>query len=217
MVTALTGSCAGQSSLLVGCNPATVAPQMTTFDNAAMPNAHDTLLINGSPFSGTGFGYNPGAGTLTMTSTLNNYPLALLPGDPLNRNPAGGANSDYTAPDFQHMMLAAQEPWLTTTTISGASVTVSTNVTLTTSSGAVVLNTNANQLVQMLTPIPSLHRPELINYWMKQTGTLTNTTTAWQQLAPLLRAIMLRPNPIDHPNFTGSNPNFCATGTACRG
>ena len=37
---------------------------------------------------------------------------ALLPNDltPEPHNPPGGANSDYTAADFQHMLLAAQVP-----------------------------------------------------------------------------------------------------------
>ena len=192
---------------------------MTTFDNAAMPNAHDTLLINGSPFSGTGFGLQPGGRHAHDDFHIeHDYPLALLPGDPLNRNPAGGANSDYTAADYQHMMLAAQEPWLTTTTISGASVTVTANVTNTSATGVVSLNTNANQLVQMLTPIPSLHRPELINYWMKQTGTSTNTTTAWQQLRTrCCGRSCCGPTPSTTPTSPAAIPTSAPTGTACRG
>ncbi len=46
------------------------------------------------------------------------------------------------------------------------------------------------------------HRPELINYLA------TNGGVACMALPDLLRAIMLRPSPVDHPSFTGSNPAF---------
>ena len=45
-------------------------------------------------------------------------------------------------------------------------------------------------------PIPSLHRADLIAH----TNAMGNVT--------LLRQVMFRPNKFDHPNFTGSNPNF---------
>ena len=35
-------------------------------------------------------------------------PVGAAAQHPINRNPPGGANSDYTAADFQHMLLAAQ-------------------------------------------------------------------------------------------------------------
>ena len=51
--------------------------------------------------------------------------------------------------------------------------------------------------------LPSYHRPDLINYSIKR-----ESITAWSNSnAGLLRPqICLRPNPIDHPNFSGSNP-----------
>ena len=53
----------------------------------------------------------------------------------------------------------------------------------------------------MYTPEPSLHRPELINYWQAQ-GKSVDTT---MQLTPL------RTSQTGASQFTGSNPNFNAT------
>ena len=53
-------------------------------------------------------------------------------------------------------------------------------------------------------PYPSLHRPELVAYWLSKGG-----ASNWRSMdQALLRQIMLRPSPLDHPNFTGSNPSF---------
>jgi len=76
----------------------------------------DAFIINGSPFAGTGFGANPTTGELNATVALPLPPpndrgeLALLPNHPANRNPAGGANEDYDAPDYQNMPLALVLP-----------------------------------------------------------------------------------------------------------
>ena len=102
VITMLNGQAAGQSSLIVGVNPA--APthgQMLAFQGNAQPASGDTAVINGVPFGGTGFGWDATAGAF-------NANLAMQPNAAANRNPAGGANSDYTAADFQHMFLAAQ-------------------------------------------------------------------------------------------------------------
>ena len=118
-------------------------------------------------------------------------------------NPPGGANSDYTAPDFQHVFLAAQ-------VVNAAGTAVQT--------------------------LPSFHRPALCRYWANNTNglnlnlsladfssTLPSTlANKWNSLTTaqvaFLRTIMLRPigrfnssvttTNLDHPNFTGSNPNF---------
>ena len=202
----------GQSSVIVGVNPPAAGAltyQVMAFENGALPNVNDTFTINGVPFSGAGFGYASTAsstspypaGTLSDTSAFtiagSNPPIALLPGYPVaaytatNSNPPGGANSDYTAADFQHMLLAAQTP-----------------------------PAGASGLGPLMTPIPSLHRPELIQYWMKQYGITLNMwvgDTGWLSLAnnhpDLMRMIMLRPSSgtAAHPNFTGSNPNFNPT------
>lgn len=158
-----------------------------------------TFIINGRAFSGTGFGYK--SGSVLDAKDTNSYEFALMP------NPTayvasgdyaagtafggtGGGNMDYDAPDYQHMWMS----W----TVDGGGTT---------------------QVV-----LPSFHRPDLINYWLerkrRQTNDLNwnwdNPTTTENHTDPisgatltdeqfLLERIMLRPNPIDHPNFSGSN------------
>ncbi len=204
----------GQSSMIVGGNPGNVnALQMLAFSSPTQPAAGNSIavVINGAPFSGTGAGFNPASGKLdlaydptqtppivkTPANPPTTWPVALLPNVPLSAyynsaattpltnplsNPPGAANSDYTAADFQHMLLAVQQP---------------------------IPNTTG-----MATPSPSLHRPELVSYWINQVAATPGTWAGlWQANPALCRMITLRPlgmgltNPSgDHPNFTGSNP-----------
>ncbi len=115
-LTMLTGPAAGLSTKIVGLMP--VQPpsglsykpptivEILPFEGNVMPQKSppDKYIINGFPYGGTGFGYNPQTGLLDAQGAYG--PLALEPRNPLNVNPAGGANSDYTAPDFQHTLLA---------------------------------------------------------------------------------------------------------------
>ena len=255
-----------QSTRIVGFDPSNNgAPQILTFPdgaslapttNASGHTIQVQFTINGTPFSGTGFGYNTGSGALdaalvtftysggsaaafavgdtvtvaspsksgvitqvtdggatgtltvavtnnsfaasdsitdansgktaTIASIVSSYPIALLPNLPPSAyynaaanpscNPPGGANSDYTAADFQHMLLAAQVP-------NGSTMQT----------------------------LPSLHRPALINYWI---NSVAGSGKAWSDLwtanPDLCRKISLRPigsevTGGDHPNFTGSN------------
>jgi hypothetical protein len=68
----------------------------------------DRFVINGVPFCGTGFGFNPATGRLD--EMRSGWDLALLPYHSDNRNPAGGANEDYDAVDYQNMALALVLP-----------------------------------------------------------------------------------------------------------
>lgn len=248
VLTMITGPAAGQSTRIVGCDPTNNIFQILAFEDispATLINDIDTYIsaggsisyvINGTPFSGTGFGYNSDA---VSTGPLLNavdpdvsQPYALLPNnrtftqnttytDPYT-DPAGpgGANEDYDAPDYQNMLMALMVP------MSGTP-----NVAI---------------------PIPSLHRPSLVNYWFHQftwppkpggmsdaeyeitklkyfmqpygadniisggvgdsDGDLTTTTpmilAEMNSLIALRRRIIMRPLSEDHPDFTGSNENF---------
>jgi hypothetical protein len=184
--------------------------------------ANKTILISGRPFSGTGVGFNSQAASgtprlntyeqLTMPSGNLDVPIALAPnaaffdpglasilyprtGAPGNvpyyygtaAAPAalgrfydgvGGSDESYDAPDFQNMFLAWTSPTPSETSGTG-------------SLGSMVL--------------PSYHRPELINYWLSTLGSGQNALATNPQV---LRKILLRPNPYDHPLFDGSNPEF---------
>lgn len=165
VLTMLDGPAAGQTTRIVGVDPTDSNNRrvyVLPFANGALPNPNDAYALNGMPFAGTGFGYDPlppadtdhllGAaytGPMYDGAMDNaNWPYAFLPnpvglpawgtyGDPAG---PGGANEDYDAPDFQNMLLAMQLP---------EAVTI-----------------GANTYPAGTTPIPSLHRPALINYWL---------------------------------------------------
>ncbi len=179
----------GQSTRIVGFNPTTFAPQIMAFPDGSQPK-NATFLVNGVPFSGTGFGFDATGNTLTTAAgTVTNCPVALLPNDlTYNRNPPGGANSDYTAPDFQHVFLAAQ-------VLNGTTVQ-----TLPSMQRSALCRYWANYMASHGGPSPDF-----------TSG--SGTAAAAQNLPPdLKRAIILRPLPEDNPNFTGSNPTYTGAG-----
>ena len=100
------GPAAGQSTFIVGVNPSSGNYQIAAFENGATISGSDVCLINGAAFSGPGLGYDPSSMTITASN-------ALRPGTMhASINPAAQsyANTDYTAVDYNHMLLAAQEP-----------------------------------------------------------------------------------------------------------
>ena len=75
----------------------------------------DTFIVNGVPFSGTGFGYDTVAGDLG--ETIGGRPIGLVPNPTfanyqtwLNGSDPVMANEDYDAPDYQNMLLAMIMP-----------------------------------------------------------------------------------------------------------
>ena len=177
-------------------------------------DGHD-FVINGTPYSGAGAGYNPTSGW--NNGVYQNLPVAqpyaLLPNttdsDYHDNLDYLAANEDYDAPDYQNMLLA-MEQW------DGTSMT--------------------------LTRSPSLHRPELAAHWVHflasqiyphsgndeqltwitvlqpygrdwTPGTGDEPLPAMDTSEPELRAkvmqikrrCLLRPLREDHANFDGSN------------
>ena len=244
-LTMVNGPAAGQSTRIVGYNTTTGAAQILAFDNISAMNLINAIgdyfkgddgiintaddgtipfsyVINGTPFSGTGFGYNPNAAIvpgnetdplLTAQDPIITQPYALLP-NPRAFTPTavtyedpagpGGANEDYDAADYQNMLLACVVPQP-----GGAAPII---------------------------PIPSLHRPALVNYWFNRLAANPAIPTFFAGSAsdkqvwfndvdakihgttlPLVeqqfitnykRRILLRPLNEDHPDFTGSNSNY---------
>jgi hypothetical protein len=160
------------------------------------PTNNVTFIINGRAFSGTGFGFNSTSGVIDATDGFGRQ-FAFLP-NPVAYQPTGayaasasfpngipfgglgGANSDYDAPDYQHMAMS----WTVMNAATGQAQTI----------------------------LPSFHRPDLINYWATRAA-----ITDWHNDPDLLRKILLRPNPIDHPNFTGSNSKWTASNLVSQG
>ena len=144
----------------------------------------DTFVINGPAFSGTGFGFDATGTAVTATAGTNTGPLALLPNHVSNRNPLGG-QIPTTRARLPTYILAAQ----------GTSRRLPAGIQIQT--------------------LPSMHRPALCRYWANQvtpacqfdTG-LHIAAAARAMSADLKRAIIMRPCPEDHPDFTGSNPAY---------
>lgn len=225
VITMLTGPAAGQSARVTGYyfNPIALAAglQCSSF-GGVVPEPGDEFMINGRPFAGTGFGLDltkfqtpgtgfpwvapytqsiyaggPGYGPLltavelvpNASSPLNplvmGMPYAYLPNHArIGTTPflptaagtywdvagPGGANEPYDAPDFQNMMLAMHY-W------DGGSG-----------------GSNA------ITPVPSLHRPELVAWYYYQA--IANLNPAISMANPdMRRKVILRPEPMDHYYF----------------
>jgi hypothetical protein len=210
------------SRLLDAFDPSTPVPSAYDITNYDPTNSTDTIVqklkIVGS--NSTVFPYallpNPRRGVFSpfIPNPANNNALSMGYLDPAG---PGGANEDYDAPDFQNMLLAMR----------------------------IWADANHTGNYQLATPLPSLHRPDLISYWntrwQSQLSATSNylirpitggtapydaTTGGGAQTANyfaarnLLRKIVLRPlsfqddtatagiDESEHPNFTGSNPNF---------
>jgi len=174
VLTVTSGSAAGQSTRIVGRNLSNGKGQGQRFEGV-LPSTGDSYLINGPAFAGTGFGYNSSSGKTDAKDASSN-PYALLP------NPvAFQANGSYTDPAGPG---GANEDY------DAVDYQNMLLATLDPTTGYVI--------------VPSLHRPELIRYWMAQ-----KSATTWSDLdSDLLRKIMLRPLTVDHANFTGSNTAF---------
>jgi hypothetical protein len=208
VLTMLSGQAAGLSTYIVGARYDTSRNiwcyQAVSFSNGASPSQNDSYLINGPAFSGMGFGYNSSTHNMDATFTTENsgaLPIALLPNLPLvnssinknvvdsNGNPPGGANKDYDAVDYQTMIL-----------------------------GAVFIDRNDGRAKPWVSGryspvIPSLHRPDLINYWLNKYGVSNQnfTTTTNVSFQEIRRLICLRPDSTDHPYFP-LNKNDAAMG-----
>lgn len=233
VLTMLDGAAAGSSFRIVDYGNAPV-PYLQLLNDAGRLNigtfnantAATRFLINGAPFSGSGFGLDINTASnplpvplLTKSRAVYRYKkddpsqydpsldvdglLALLPNhvglddpDPVY------ANEDYDAVDYQNMLLALQVP--------------------------------VGQNNELPVPIPSMHRPALVRYWLNkyaQTGVPIDNPAdpmddeeCWRlafegvqppnaalnpvQWTALRRKMMLRPLQQDHPNFDGGNPLF---------
>jgi len=103
----------GQSTRIVAISLGATTFQVMAFPNSSastLPQANDTFIINGAPFSGTGSDTRQVRATSAIPERSGlDMPIGPAPerydGQPES---AGGANPDYTAADFQHVLLAAQ-------------------------------------------------------------------------------------------------------------
>ena len=189
VLTMTSGPLAGLSTRIVGyaASGATSILRAVSFDGGTapvLPQPYENFVINGPPFNGLGFGYNTSTGVVNAKDG-NGRLFALLP----NQKFPSGTGTYSLANTYANADADA--------------------------SGGADEDYDAadwnNMLLGLVTspaggPYPSLHRPELINFFLQQASPMGGWTDP--AFASLLRQIMLRPSPGDHPNFTGSNPNF---------
>ena len=64
VLTMLDGPAAGLSTHIVGIDPQNYNVQIVAFDGGVPPQPGNHYMVNGFPYSGMGFGYNPATGTL---------------------------------------------------------------------------------------------------------------------------------------------------------
>jgi hypothetical protein len=191
VLTMLSGRAAGQSTYIVAatCNAVgrATAYQAVAFDSGyPYPERGDYYLINGPPFSGMGLGYNPSTGKLDAYNQ-NGWPVALLPNLPLSFYNASN-NPDCNP-------------------LGGANKDYDAIDYQTMLLGAVFTDHNSGKVTGV---IPSLHRPDLIYYWLRKNGLNPGdyTSSTNPNFIMLRRLICLRPDRADHPLFPGNDPQL---------
>ncbi len=164
---------------IVATDEITVTNIRLDINDLSLRNEGLYYLINGAPFSGTGFGFDPNyPNGLNKSNTYG--PIALQPNDSENRvlSMPGGANEDYDAADYQNMVLGAQIP-TQIPTIPPKDWTAT---------------------------LPSMHRPALVNYWVHQGFSAWWQLPVDLQARIMLRPLGGQGSP--NPDFTGGNPNY---------
>jgi hypothetical protein len=178
VLTMLDGPNAGLSTRIVGINPQTLQVQMLAFEGGVPPSAANGFL-NGNHY------------------IVNEFPYS---GMGFGFDPAKGA-LNKSAPNGLPLALLPNAPpssWGGTKGIIPGGV--NSDYTAADYQDPLLALAIPYQ-GGIRVPIPSLHRADLIAHLQQsQSNVLTNAT--------LLRQVMFRPNSVDHPNFTGSNPNF---------
>jgi hypothetical protein len=148
VLTMRNGPAAGRSTRIVGYNPTGPLFQIVAFDDVptvALVNYVSQMpappplsyIINGPPFTGTGVGYNTTSGRLDWTVSPG-VPAALL------------LRPFLTLAEYQAAVAAA-----------GGRILANPDYTAADHQHPFL----AMQLADGTVPIPSFHRPELVNYW----------------------------------------------------
>ncbi len=136
-------------------------------------NTGSHFLVNRAPFSGTGVGFRPG-GPLLDASDSDGMPFALRPNPTAPSSPSSGGAVEFPA----YMAQAVGNPHDDIAVNEDYDAVDYQNMLL------------AMQLPDGTVPIPSLHRPALVNYWFHQMAAmlmgppfnLPNQETAWKAI-----------------------------------
>ncbi|HWB11612.1 MAG TPA: hypothetical protein VG826_20445 [Pirellulales bacterium] len=240
VITMLTGPAAGQSARVVGyyVDPGTQANimQVSSF-GGIVPNPGDEFMINGRPFAGTGFGLDltkfqpagatpgpwvapytqPAYGTAATTGTV---PLPLLSAVELTTsttNPIASGMPYAYLPNHARIGLTAYAPMAAGTYWDPAGPGNANepydapdfqNMML-------AMHYFHPTLGSVITPIPSLHRPELVGWYAFQAASYGNASISMgnpsdgnggQNMLAMRRKVILRPEPTDN-YFVDANGN----------
>jgi len=222
--TAVGGAADGLSTRVLGWSYATgvYTINLLAFEGvtpAAVQNDPPTgFVINGRPFSGTGFGFNPAADpatTGTMLSASQSFDV-----------PIGATTETFTTP----YALLPNPVFFGGRSDSGVTVNNDPNYSIVGGIGGadedydapdaqnmllayVPLNANTGGVSRV---IPSLHRPEMIQ-WLRQQNTDSITNVVYggsaQVQSIIERQASLRPDPNDHDEFPKLRFDFNGDGT----
>ncbi|MEM7315156.1 MAG: hypothetical protein AAF497_18585, partial [Planctomycetota bacterium] len=231
VLTFLNGTAKGMSTRVLAYKPNATPPQVVfqgiaahnpasgEFEKPQKTNGEPLrFIINGRAFNGTGAGYNPVSGDMDLR--VGRVPLALLPSYKSYRESAelykhlqtkmtvspdgfgsrivdnedlvafnyGGLDESWDGIDFQNFFLA-----------KSADLSKTQSAALLETSAA--LSDEDRELLSYLRKTggstPSFHRPYLMSY-LNRTASSTNAASF----------ATARPSTVQHPAFTGSNPEF---------
>ena len=74
VITMLTGPAAGLSSRIVSINPQSSNVQMAAFDGGIEPQQNDQYIVNGFPYGGMGYGFDPSSGSMSLMALAGIIP-----------------------------------------------------------------------------------------------------------------------------------------------
>lgn len=178
-----------------------IDPNTGGWDPARAPRPGDRFVINGRPFNGFGFGYNLTSGALDAVDIIR---TPLLPNFPTITAPFG-LLPNQTTPTYRtysrvHGIHADEDydaPDYQNMMLAGRE-----------------WNTTLNRWE---VPLPSLHRPDLVNYWMSEATKYGWTPTQGYPASQfntlpyeLQRRIVLRPLDVEHFQDVDGNGLFDA-------
>jgi len=140
-----------------------------------------SYIVNSMPFSGKGFGAYSNGQLDDRALQPGSHRFGYWPNSGTG-TAVGEANEDYDAPDHQNMLLAMVKGPIYPT---GSASTYDDTIRV---------------------PIPSLHRPDLANYWVNNRRQSDATSAMRYILRPLQRTPdSVNTSPSIHRGFTGSN------------
>ena len=172
VLTMTDGPCRGMSTRIVGFDSANTAFKVLAFDGGALPMVGDSYVVSGTPFSGTGFGYNPfyyavaGAESqIMLTASIGGTPPILgPPPQPAQNTPLRYALLPNPVPFQQDSALRNQALQYTDAAGPGGA-----NEDYDAPDYQNMILAGATLSGSTLTVVsPSLHRPELVNYWYQR-------------------------------------------------